>query len=614
MNEYEKGLTWRSIIALFFAVLLLEPAIIYYYLVMGEIMPLSVWIILLLWVELSGIFGLRLRKQEIFIIMTFEWIGLWTSTWFAVDLIKRLYFANSEIAIMLGVSKLVPPFYAPVGSDALRVIQLRTFLDPAWATPLLVLAFSVILSAVANLSLGLFAYNLYGVTYKLEFPWASSQATVIDVIAEKRSAELRIFLLAIVAGLLYCFLVDIIPYMLGVILPTRQPVDLTPIADSVFPGALLLIPTDLSQYVLGLILPVEVTLAQLVGMAAAYIVGNHIITLKDLWPLEAKWRPGFSWLWIYQKSQIYFWLSVAIGLGIASAVAPMIFRYKNLLKAFKLMKGVSGGAKGSFYLLMYLIASTASVIMVYIFVPGFPLWILLLLVVAWSFIVTMLQTYAAGVTIGFDVPYLKEIVIYFSGYRDPKAFFAPIQVYTGGSTVAQHLKMAEILKCRLSDYIKAYFLVITLGFIMSFFYVSLLWSVAPIPSSAYPYTVTGWPVEAIEFWRFQKWLWTGYLFREQNILAGLVAGTAIYLVSDFILHKAWIPVVLVTGIIQPPSFIIAQFIGSLVGNYFIAKHFRENWSKVSAYMVMGFLVGDTSLRLLLTVVKLVSKSIWLLPY
>ena len=96
--EYSKGLTWRSIIALLFAVIMLEPAVIYYYLVSGETMPLSVWIMILLWVEVSSIFGAQITKQEVFIMMTFEWVGLWSSTWLFLDLLKRFYFANSEIA------------------------------------------------------------------------------------------------------------------------------------------------------------------------------------------------------------------------------------------------------------------------------------------------------------------------------------------------------------------------------------------------------------------------------------------------------------------------------------------------------------------------------------
>ncbi|RLE65804.1 MAG: hypothetical protein DRJ47_04005 [Thermoprotei archaeon] len=614
--EYSKGLTWRSFIALLFAVILLEPAVIYYYFVSGETMPLSVWIIVLLWVEIASLFGVGMTQQEIFIMMTFEWVGLWSSTWFFVDLLKRFYFANSEIARLLEVTGVVPDFFAPVGVDALRIGYVRTFLDRAWILPVALLVLVTALEVVANISLGLFAYNLYGVVYKLEFPWASAQATIIETISEKKPREIRIFLLSFLAGLIYNFLSMFLPFTLGVEINSRVPVDLTPLTDMVFPGALAVFPLDLSQYILGFILPLEVTVIQLMGMIAFYMIGNHVITAYNMWPLEAKWKPGYNWLWIYQKSQIYFWLSAAIGLGMASAIAPMIFRYKKLQDAFKIMFKASrkGEVKGSIYLLLYLLSSLLSVLLVYVFVPDFPLWILLLLVVGWSFIVTMLQTYAAGVTIGFNVPYLKETVIYFSGYRRPLIWFAPMKIYTGGSMVAQHLKMAEILKCRTIDYIKAYILVVALGLLMSFIYVSLFWTAAPIPSSAYPYTVTGWPVEAVEFWRFQKWLWTGYMFRKDIILGSFIGGALIYTFTDFIVGKPHILIMTVAGILQPPTFTVAQFVGSLIGNKFIARHVGEHWSKVSAYMVMGFLIGDNSLRLLLMIIKLAGRSIWLLPY
>ncbi len=616
--EYKSGLTWRSFLALIFAIIVIQPAVIYYYLVSGiSGLPLSVWMIILLWNELAALLGAKLTRQEIFIIMAFEWIGLWGGAWYFLDLIKKLYYANSEIAIMFDISGQVPFFFSPIGSDAIRILHNRTFLDPAWTLPIIILILSVVFSVIANISLGIFSYNLYGVVARLEFPWASAQAKIIETIAEERVEELRIFFLSMLAGILYNFLAVFLPFILGVEIPTKQPIDLTYLMDLNAPGGLLVVPSDFDLYVIGFILPLDVCFIQLIGMIATYIVGNNIITSRNMWPAEATWKPGYGWMWIYSKSQLYFWLSLAIGLGVSVALVPMVVHYRDVIKTFSIISRLKerGEARGEVYLAMFLISAIGTVTLVYILVPSFPVWILLLLVIGWSFIATLLQTYAAGVTLALNIPYLKELLIYFSGYKGLDAWYAPIQVYTGGSGVAQHLKMAEIVKCRMSDYIKAYILVTFLGLLMSFVYVSIFWYVAPIPSYAYPYTITGWPVEALDFWRFQKWLWTGYMFRIDWITSGIISGGVLYLICDFILKKPFIPIALISGILQLPTYVIAQFVGSFIGSKLIARKLgRDKWSKTAPYLVMGFLLGDNILGTLVMVLKLVGKAAWLLPY
>ncbi|MEM2410549.1 MAG: hypothetical protein QXF87_08515, partial [Thermofilaceae archaeon] len=113
-------------------------------------------------------------------------------------------------------------------------------------------------------------------------------------------------------------------------------------------------------------------------------------------------------------------------------------------------------------------------------------------------------------------------LIYFSGYRELSIWFIPVEAmsFTGGSGVAQQLLQARIVGASIKEYTKAYSLLAALGLICSFVFVSLFWYLFPLPGYAYPYTLSGWPVEAMNFWRWQSWHWTGYLFRRSWILAG----------------------------------------------------------------------------------------------
>ena len=624
----EKGLTWRTMAAFLFIVFIIQPAMIYNWLVSGLWgLPLTSWAVILLWVGLTRMMGNPLNSKEIFLIRITEILGLMYTGYYFAYLLRQQYFANCEIARMFGLQEKVPPFFSPIGDDALRSMMNRTFFDTAWILPILAgVILPVGLTTFANYTLGLLAFRLYVEEEKLEFPLASWDAQTMDAFGRRDRSRIRVITLAIIAGIIYAFATGGLTQIMGIPLVPRYPIDLTHIIETMLPGASFVITTDMMPYVIGLILPAKFTAAQFIANLAIYTFGSAYVTINDMWPAESKWQPGQGYLWLYQRSRLYFWNSLIVGWSIAVAILPLIVRYKTVIRAFtRVRTGLSSGETGGsrfftpkYLFITYFATAALAIAASKILVPGFPIWILLLFVIGISFVMTLLQTHSAGITLGFDLnqTYLREAMIYFSGYRGLDIWFiSPNMVlFLGGSAIAQQLKMATILGVDLKEYTKTYFLLAALGLFGSFLFTSIFWKISPIPGYAYPYTISAWPVEAMNFWRWQEWLWKGFLFRREWMMTGFCISAVLYLFSDLVLHIPSIPVAMITGMLLTQPDALAQFLGSL-GSIAIGRFLgKEFWDKNKGLIVIGLMLGigivDTTLR----IIALLGRSTWLLPY
>jgi hypothetical protein len=626
MTEVEqKGLTWRAVLAILFVVFVIEPAIVYNWLVSGLWgLPLQSWAVILLWIGLARLLGSSLSSKEIFIIRMVETTGLMFTGYYFAYLLRNQYFANSEIAALFGMQNQIPSFFSPLGEFAQRSMLQRTFFDVAWALPVLVsVIIPVVLVAVANYVLGLLAFRLYVQEEKLEFPLASWDARTMKAFGERDKNLIKYIALSIMGGLLYSVMSQGLTTLLGVPLFPRYTIDLTNIVETMLPGASFSFNLDLLSYITGFILPIQFTAAQFISSVALYIFGNYYVTINDLWPAESKWQAGQGYLWIYQRSTLYFWNSFTIGWGIAMAVIPLIVRYKSVVRAFtRVGSGLGKAEKSSrlfsskYLLLIYLATAAASILITKILIPDFPLWILVVFTLGISFVMTLLQTHSAGVTAGFNVPYLRETMIYFSGYDRIDIWFAPpdMMLFLGGSGIAQQLKQASLLGVDIGEYTKAYFLMVFLGLLGSFIFVSLFWSLSPIPGWAYPYTISAWPVEALNFWRWQTWLWSGYLFRREMLYTGLGVSTVLYLISDLVFHTPSFPIAMMSGMLMVPNIALSQFLGSLISvgiSRFLGK---KLWDENKGFFVIGLSLGDGLFSTILRVLTLIGRSVWLKPY
>jgi hypothetical protein len=624
--EAERALTWRALLMYLFVIAVMHPVLIYNWLVNGlwGLAGLNAWAFILVLAWITARTGSPLTKGEIFALRMIDSASLMYTGYYFAYLLRNMYFANSEIAKLFGLQEQIPAFFAPKGQDYLRVTLTRTFFDAAWLQPVLVtilVPFSLAVSA--NYILGLLAYSMYVREERLAFPFASWDAQMMIAFGERASARVRTITLAILFGALYGFMTNGLSTIFRFSIVPRMVVDFTSLIENALPGAAFAFTTDFSSYVVGFILPLRYTLLQLAASIAIFVVGNYYVTVNRMWPQEANWQPGRGVFWNYSMSTVYFWNSFTLGWGLAAALLPLIFRYKSFARAISnVARGLSGEEaevrwlNAKYLLAAYLAIAAVSAAFVEALAPGFPVYMLLLFTLGISLLVTLLQTHAAGILAPTSIPYMREALIYFSGYKALNIWFIPADamLFTGGAGVAQQLLQARMIGVSLREYTAMYFLLATLGLLGSFVFTSLFWALYPVPGYAYPYTVTGWPVEAMNFWRMQEWLWTGYLFRTTWMMSGFALSALLYVVSEFALHDFSIPVALMSGMLLPVYTAIAYFAGSLISNMISKLAGEKWWNENKGYVAMGFWLGDSIVSAFLMLMQLLTRSIWLLPY
>ena len=661
-EKYSPAITWRSTIALLFGIFVIQPATIYYTMLAGSPLPLAPWILIILWAELSRLLGSPLTKQEVYILLSFQGMASIFAFWY-LSPIYNMYMASSPASFTFGMAQHIPDWFAPPPELASKLMGTTwIFFHPIWIKPLLIATSVAAFWVITDVSMGYICYFLYVREQKLDFPLATAQAQVVITLAERKKRPIRVLMLSALAGMIYNFSISFLPFILGPYLTASwyymgaaqifwSPLlilDYTPYLATILPGAGLAFTFNLVPYVLGFLLPPTVTAAQLIGAFSLYFVGTHLITRFNLWPSESPYSTSWPLDQIAYRSQLYFFISVIMGLALAATFIPLVLRPRALIRTFSGLarkrekQSVNFGPRERLppYLLLLVLffgACIANVALIYFLVPEPDLILpLILFAVGGSFFLSFLSSGAAGVTVsGFMAPYQTEFFIYSLGHRGWQIWFTPFTLYNGGAGIAQSFLQADACGAKKTDYVKAYVIVTVLGLISSFAFVSLFWSISPIPSGAYPATISLWPVTALDWIRTREWIWRGFLFRYDLILYSFIAGTVMYIITD-LAKMPYFLIAFVTGAGglgigggggllagaaagwlagQALPNAMAQFIGSLIGAKLIAPKIGiKEFNAVRGNLVLGFTIGIGFLDLLRSCLILLGKSMWILPY
>ena len=161
MSEVEEerlksGFTWRSYIAIIYAILIFQPAVCYLFLLTGSYMTAMIpWITLLLISELSRMSGSPLTKQEagtLFIVSGTSTFGIFLGA------IYSLYLRHSPIVRAFGLTNEIPPWLSPVSADPWIH---RTFFHPSWTLPIIVHLVSFVCGILSDIPVGLFLRQMF---------------------------------------------------------------------------------------------------------------------------------------------------------------------------------------------------------------------------------------------------------------------------------------------------------------------------------------------------------------------------------------------------------------------------------------------------------------------
>jgi hypothetical protein len=631
-----KGVSWRSLSALLFSIFVVQPVLIYYNLISNLTFMISAWIAIMLWSELANLFGSKLTTQELFIVLVFQPVSVSYSLFF-INILRNMYYSTCDTTYLLGIAQHIPEWWAPRGSALDEILRSKwVFLHPAWIMILSLFTSTIFLLLISDIGLGYFNYLLFSKVEKLEFPAARAQVATLSTLSQRSHFEIRMLFNAVLAGSLINLLSKFLPYLLGSLLyggmisyTAFSPLlDLTDLLDNVLPGSSFTISGDAIWYVTGMLLPIPIALAQFLGAFSLYFIGTKLITSMNLWPPESAWSTGWGWSRLVERSNIYFYTSLTIGLCISALVMPILLNPKPFIRAFGMLRNI--GKMGEEWIssrmvfVAFLLPSiTVTLISWYLTGFEFPLFNLLAFIIGGSFFVTYLATASLGVTyVGFPtIPYIRELMLYLSGSPNKQIWFTPFTLSVGGQYVAQSLFQADYCSVKAQEFIKIYVILVVLSIFSGFLFTMLFWYAAPIPSSAYPATIISWPVDALTWGRMLTWMWSGYIFRVNWIMIGFMVGSVMYAISSLIFKVPYFLISFTTGIfagvlwyIPPVGFTLSQLIGSIISNKIIGKKYGDAWRKATPMIVMGFTIGDGLMEILRAMAIMVVRSLWILPY
>jgi hypothetical protein len=646
-TPYEPGFNLKTVWASVFVGFIMLPGAIYLGLVTGQSMAgASEWVTIILFLEILKRAFIKLKTPEIIILYWVAGglisIGVKLGTGavlfggpFAGPIWDQYFIQSPEAQ---GLAQYVPDWLVPPpGSEALVE---RTFLDPAWVKPVLVLVATMVLVKFNSLSMGYVMFRLTSDLERLPFPMAPVQAGGATALAETSGKQegwrWRVFSIGAFIGLLWGAVYVVVPTLSGVFLTQTIQIldipfiDLTDKIKSVVPAAMLGIGTDLNHLLIGFVLPFWVV----VGTFLAAFVSNFVANpLLYHFGVLHTWSPGMSTIPTKISNDLDFWLSFGIGTSLVVAGIGFVLTFRALFKARRERTGTSSTlpppprGRGDIPVLSALAVWAAStvgfVLLVYYLVPSFPWWITALFGFLWTPVSSYIGARMIGLTgspYGATIPYLKEATFYLSGYTGAAVWFAPIPIFDHGGQVAQ-FKQLELTRTTFGSVVKLSVLTLVVMLVCSFIYWQAIWKLAPIPSAAYPFVQKMWPMHATFQAMWVKSTLPGGsslikdIIRWPYILSGVGFGSAFYVALAVLRAPTILFYGFIGGLGTFPHFAFPQFAGALLGRYYFRKRFGQaRWGAYAPILLAGYSCGMGLIGMTAVGLVLISKAVSQIVY
>ncbi|MCM8761727.1 MAG: OPT/YSL family transporter [Candidatus Omnitrophica bacterium] len=645
VEQFQEGFSIRTIIAALFIGFIMLPGAIYLGLITGGgIAGAAQWVTVILLVEIAKRSFIELKKQEVYIIyilaaslvsagLVLGTAGLTLQGGAFSDLIWKQYLIQSPYAQSFNLHRYMPSWAVPpAGSEA---ILKRTFLHRAWAVPILLLIIHNVLFRINKFTLGYTVFRLTSDKEKLSFPMApvASEGAIAlaEVSGKKETWRWRIFSISAMIGVIFGAFYVVIPTVTGLLM--TKPFQLLPIPwvdftskmGDMFPSSMLGFMTELGVIFTGFVLPFWVVTGSFIGSILAKTVGNPILYKAGI---IKNWQPGMTAIPANVATNLDFWINATIAGGIVVAVIGIV----TMVKVFLRRKKEIG--KGEVYeeklpegrgdypvyvaIILWVLSTAIYIAICKILVPKFPT----LLFVFFGFILTPFLTYTSarmfgitGVAGGISFPMVREGTFILSGYKGVDIWFAPVPYFNHGRAT-EEFKQLELTRTKFTSWYKAEFTALVIMLFCSFLFWSIIWRMAPIPSSTYPYVQKMWPMDAMfqALWATstveggRSWMIEAIKFK--YIFNSSLIGFVLYFILLF--FKA--PVSLFYGIIggmsMLPHMALPMFLGALLGRFYFAKKVGPNWRRYTPIILAGYSCGMGLVGMVSIAVALIAKTVF----
>jgi hypothetical protein len=345
------------------------------------------------------------------------------------------------------------------------------------------------------------------------------------------------------------------------------------------------------------------------------------------------WQQGDGTVATLFKNTVDFYFSLGIGLSLAVAAIGIwaLVQSVRRARAQKLANAEvyqippeRGDIPNWIVIAMYLVSCS-----IYIAVSGYLIdWhrgvmtVLLVYALVYTPLVSFVTARLEGLCgQALSIPLAREAGMILSGYQGLKIWFLPIPMANYGEETLFY-RQAELTGTRFWSIWKADLILIPFILVCSIFFANFIWSMGPVPSSAYPYAEKIWELQAMnqslvysstmgqsEFSRFSQ------AIKPEVIGAGFALGTVGYAA----LSAGGLPVLLVYGFVKGvgqtlPHSLILTFLGACLGRYYFRPRFGDRWLAIIPVVTAGFSCGMGLISMLCIGVQFLTSAVTTMLY
>lgn len=659
-STFDEGFRWSSLLGAVFVALLMVPGVIYMGLLAGPINmgPAAQWVTVIMFIEVAKRAHRQLNKSEIFVLF-FMAAGAMQLPF--SGLLWNQFFIRSEAAVGLGIAADLPRWFAPDPVTAPESYGLRTFMHLDWLPVVAMVVFSTFFSRLSDIILGYGLFRLASDIEKLPFPMAPVGAQGIMAMADDMESRInkstqeswrwRIFSLGGAIGLTFGTVYLLLPTLSGAL--TGQSIQIFPIPFSDFttttgrylPAFASGIAWDFTNLLAGMVMPFFGMLGGFIGLTFTLVVNPILFRFGIL----NSWTYGDNTIDTIFKNNVDFYFSFQIGIAAAIALVGFwqvyrsISRMKQRKEEQTLVVDDITPPKGRGDIRFWVVIFWHTVVtLIYTGVSaGLLYWhhnfnwrppgnengptMVVVVMLILGFVYTPIISYVTARLEGMvgeavEIPFIREAGLILSGYRGVAVWTIPLPIANYGE-MTRGYRQCELTGTKFTSIWKARIILYPIILISSIFFMNFIWSLAEVPSGAYPFTQVMWELRA----RNQCLMWSATLgeysmFEEAFNVAYLGIGT---LFGVFLFGGMWTigaPIMLTYGVVRGlgqsmPHVIIPQFIGALIGRFYLSKKCKNvSWRQIIPVLMAGFACGMGLIAMAGVGATFLNKAVISLPF
>jgi hypothetical protein len=643
-STFEDGFSWVSLFGALFVALLMVPGGVYMGLLAGEgIGPSARWVTVILFIEVARRAQKHLKRAEIFVL--FYMVGAAMALPFS-GLLWQQFFAQSDAATAFGIAEHLPSWYAPALES--ESYARRTFLHRDWLPVIGLVVFGTFFGRLSEMILGYGFFRLASDIERLPFPMAPVGAQGIMALAEDTDEDKngkkenqwrwRVFAIGGAIGLAFGAVYLLLPTLTGAL--TGKAIRVIPIpfidwttrTKGILPAVATGISLDLGHFITGMVLPFWAVVGRVSGLLFTFILNPLLYHVEVL----TSWAPGDDTIATMFKNRVDFYFSFSIGISVAIFLGGLAKVINTMAESRRKRREGTLEVLSEEYLKQrgdipnwIVIACYLCVTMAYVLLCG---WLInwhrgiMIVLCFFGFVYTPLISYVTARLEGIagmalEIPMIREACLIFSGYEGVKVWLLPIPKANYGDNEVVFYRECELTGTKFSSIWKTQLILTPVILVSSILYMSYIWSLAPVPSSVYPYAETMWELGAANSSIMMSSTLGGEysIFEEAFNLKYLLAGAGGGLLLFGVMSWLQAPIFLTYGVVQGlgetlPHSLILQILGACVGRYYFRRKLGLTWRQYVPVLAAGFGCGQGLIATVGVGITFLAKAVISLPY